>query len=283
MTTAAATEIPDALPHGRLFRLNAACGDLAPVLVSHGTFSDFTTCLPVAEFFARAGHPTFILEWRGRDVGRGNRLGFTYWDLAEDEFRAACDHIFTHLNRPCHIVAHSGGGLAAALMLADQADARAKVGSLAMLATQSTHLGALPLRARLSIAAITHLARLPGYWPKSLMKLGPTNENAPLKVQWHGWNRRGVITCRDGTDLFDKLASVTTPALAIAGKADLVIAPQQGCRALLEAFSGPKSFIHAGKSEGFSEEFDHSRLWKSRAAERDLWPLIGQWITTHTG
>ena len=269
-------------PHGGLFRLSLGRADLEPVLITHGTFSNRTTCLPIAMFFANLGNPTYVLEWRGRDVGPLKSRRFTYWDLADDELTHATRHVSDQHSKPVHLVAHSGGGLAASLMLACDRQSLKNTASVTMLATQSTHLASLPLMARWKTAALVHAARIPGYWPRRLLKLGPTNESAYLKVQWHLWNKTGRILCRDGGDLFGQLANCKTPALAVAGKADTFIAPAAGCEALLNAYGGPKRFVLAGQSEGFSEDFNHSRLWKSRAAEQDLWPQIASWIASHS-
>lgn len=249
---------------GRLLYL-ASEGRKPPVLLTHGTFSDAETCMPLAGFLAQAGHPVYVIEWRGRH-GRPGR--FDFHDLAEGEITFA----LAYLSEPVHLLAHSGGGLAMALAICDPAF-RNKVRSLTMLATQGTHLTEARRLPYLGIRALERFGRLRGHWPARLLGLGSSNESAALLSQWLAFNRARRITDRNGRDIFPRLAELDLPVLALAGAADNIIARPEGCFALVHAF-GPRAQTHLCAVDTDSEDFTHARLFKSRAAAAHVWPRI---------
>lgn len=251
---------------GRLYRLQPA-GEGAPVLIAHGTFSTAETCLPIAQFFAARGRPVYVVEWRNRDGAPG---AFDAHDLAEVEIASA----LRQMPAPAHLVAHSGGGLAMSFAMLDP-ELRRRTRSLTLLASQGTHLRDTGPRIYHSTRAIAWACQKRGYWPSRLFGLGPCNETAMLLSQWVRFNRQQRITTREGQDLFELLPALSLPVLGIAGVADTRIAPPSGCKALAEAF-GPTGQFHLAAAQSDGEDFTHSRLFRSRAATRLLWPRIAQ-------
>lgn len=86
--------------------------------LTHGAFSDRRACMPLARHFAQLGRTVYIVEWRGRRRGPGE--GFGYADVALNEIAAAASFVAEEAGTPAHWLAHSGGGLMAALMLAER-------------------------------------------------------------------------------------------------------------------------------------------------------------------
>ncbi|MEP4194505.1 MAG: alpha/beta fold hydrolase [Aliishimia sp.] len=263
--------IPDFAGPGQLYGLNVDA-KATPVLITHGTFSTAQTCAPLAEFFARAGHPTYVIEWRNRQKRPGR---FDYDDLAEGEITAAVNA----MPRPAHLVAHSGGGLAMLLGLRD-VRLRAKTLSLTTLGTQATHLHTAPLKDYLYIKAMGHVGRILGYWPTSVLGLGPCDETAGILDHWLRFNAMGKFTARDGVDMFAEMASWNLPALVLSGAADTVIAPVQGCQALASALGGQAEF-HLCSAATDGEDYTHSRLLRSRSAVQYVWPRILAFWAAH--
>lgn len=251
---------------GQLYKVVCdAAPDRKPVLLTHGTFSNAHTMLPLGAAIADAGHPVWIIEWRGRSGAPG---AFDFYDLAEVEIPNA----LAAMPEPAHLVAHSGGGLAMCFALLDQT-VRTQVRSLTMLATQGTHLADAPLLPYLGTRAMDVLGRVLGRWPRALTRIGPSDETAKLLSQWVAFNRARRIQSRNGVDLFDQLSDLDLPVFALAGAADLTIARPDGCRELAAAF-GPYSLFHLCASSTDGEDFTHSRLIRSRAAARYVWPRI---------
>ena len=118
-----------------------------------------------------------------------------------------------------------------------------------------------------------------GYTPGRALRLGPENEPKGILRQWMRWNRSGRWTGTDGFEYLDALKAIDVPTLCFAGAGDRYIAPVRGCRRLYEALSGQdKTWILCARSAGFSEDFDHTRIVASRAAQREVWPRINEWL-----
>lgn len=236
----------------------------APVLLTHGTFSTAETCEPLAHVLAEE-RDVYIIEWRGRGRAPGH---FDFHDLAEGEVTQALRHI----GKPVHLVAHSGGGLALCFALLNP-DNRALTRSLTTIATQATHLTEAPLINYASIRGMEILGRVLGRWPARVTGLGPSDESAALLSQWVAFNRSRRASTRDGRDLYNLLAGLEIPALVMAGAADLTIARPDGCRTLAQAF-GDTAQYHLCSQDTDGEDFTHTRLIRSRAAARSVWPRI---------
>lgn len=264
-------EISDYRGPGRLLRLSGDDTAGAPVLMTHGTYSNADTMQPLAQFLHALGRKVFIIEWRDR----GGRPGeFDFHDLAEDEISKAV----LHLNEPVHLLAHSGGGMSLCFAQ-ENPGIRALTKSLTLIATQGTHLSDAPGMAYPLIRAMGRVSRLLGYWPKRFPGLGPCDESARLVCQWIEFNKARKISTRSGADLFDQLQSLMLPVLALAGAADVAVARPEGCKALADAF-GTTSQFHVCAKDSDGEDFTHSRLIRSRAAARSVWPRIATFIET---
>ncbi|MCR8825349.1 alpha/beta hydrolase [Pseudosulfitobacter koreensis] len=268
-------EVTDYTGKGRLLRVSGGRG--APVLISHGTFSTAETCLPLAQQIG-AGRPTYIIEWRGRDIGPGRVQAFDYTALGDGEMAQAIAYV-SQRHGPVHLVAHSGGGLAMALALARH-DLRAQVRSLCVMGAQATRFYDAPWRFRMTMLAVALVGRRRGYWPVRLINIGPCNEASGIMDEWLRWNRVRVIADDTGP-LAPRLAALHLPTLVLAGGGDRLIAPVEGCRDFAQMF-GPRAQLElCGTATGYSENFNHARMIRSRAAATGLWPRIADWLADH--
>jgi oxygen-independent coproporphyrinogen-3 oxidase len=122
-----------------------------------------------------------------------------------------------------------------------------------------------------------------GYSPGRAFGVGPEDEPKGILSQWYRWNRTRRWTGWDGFDYLAALGDLTVPTLCLAGAGDRWIAPAPGCRRLFDALgSRDKEWILCAKSEGFSEDFGHARIIASRAAQREVWPRIRDWLVART-
>jgi oxygen-independent coproporphyrinogen-3 oxidase len=266
---------------GQLWRLDGAQLDGAPVLITHGTFSNADTCVPMAQFFGKTT-PTYVIEWRGRDQNRGKLTDFDYYDLAEGEMVEALAYISQcHPKDGVHVVAHSGGGLAMILALLHAPQAARLIRSMTLLGAQATHSHLAGKRVQMFMAAMGFVGRRLGYWPAKYIRLGPCSEAQGIMDNWRHWNKHRMFTDRKGRDVLPLLSQVAVSTLVLAGKADTVIAPMQGCRAIADGFGDYAKFEQCGRAQGYSEDFNHARLIRSRAAATSLWPRIAEWMAQH--
>ena len=55
--------------------------------------------------------------------------------------------------------------------------------------------------------------------------------------------------------------------------------PAWACEKLLKQFGSPLSeFLCLGKKHGFSGDFGHVEMLVSKESQREVWPLIEQWL-----
>lgn len=281
MTAHDLIKVDDWTGPGQLWRLKSASMIGTPVLITHGTFSNADTCLPMAQFFGQSA-PTYVIEWRARDLKRGNVTRFDYHDLAEGEMCAAItDLALRYPDKGVHIVAHSGGGLAMVLACLHVPEVTKMVRSMTLLGAQATHSHLAPKRVQMFMKVMGYLGTWLGYWPARYVRLGPCSEANGIMKNWAQWNRSRQFSDRLGRDVIPQLAGVKVPTLVLAGAADTFIAPSEGCREIANGFGPNATFEICGRAQGYSEDFNHARLIRSRAAAASLWPRIAEWMAQH--
>jgi oxygen-independent coproporphyrinogen-3 oxidase len=261
-----------------LTRVAGTNGTGDPVVLTHGTFSNATICARLAEYLAGHRFDCWILELRGHGASQREILHPSFEAFGLLDVPAALEAIHTHTGQRVFLLGHSGGGLAYLMHLVREPPARAGVKGLVLLASQATEACAT-LRGRLLVAFGRLTDRVPGYTPGRALGLGPEDEPRGVLTQWYRWNRTRRWTGQDGMDYLAALGDLSMPALSIAGAGDWFIAPPAGCRRVHDALGGSdKTWVHASRAEGFSEDFGHARLIASRGAQREIWPRIRDWL-----
>lgn len=254
-----------------------------PLVLTHGTFSNGRTCERLAGYLAGHGFDCWVLELRGRGESRHTLRNPTFEDFGVFDVPPALEAVRTHTGQKrLFLVGHSGGGLAFLMHLARIPAARERAAGLVMLASQATEAGTT-LGGRLMLRAGRMAERLLGYTPGRAVGLGPENEPEGILRQWFDWNRTRQWTGYDGFDYLDALPQVDVPILCLAGAGDRYIAPARGCRRVFEALGArDKEWLLCGRSSGFSENYGHARLIASRAARREIWPRIRDWLASRS-
>ncbi|MPS92270.1 alpha/beta fold hydrolase [Comamonas sp.] len=251
----------------------------AAVALTHGTFSSASSCERLGRFLAAQGFGVWLFDWRGHGLNPSASHDYDLETVAEQDIDGALQEILRQeQGRPITFIGHSGGGIAAAIWAARQPErAHAHLTGLVLLAAQATH-AAGTLSARIAIHGYRAWIRR-RQWLAASSMVGPERESARLMRQWCQWNLGRSLLGHDGTDYLGSLAQVRIPVLALAGSADRVIAPWQGCKALARAFGGPDVEFHlCGKAAGYVEDYSHSRLLMAGNAQSDVFPRIAQWI-----
>lgn len=254
-----------------------------PVVLTHGTFSNGRTCGRLAGYLAGHGFDCWVLELRGRGESQLTIRKPTFEDFGLFDVPPALEVVRTHTGRRrLLLVGHSGGGLAFLMHLARVPAAQARVAGLVMLASQATEAGTT-LGGRLMLGAGRMAEALLGYTPGRALGLGPENEAKGILRQWFEWNRTRRWTGYDGFDYLDALPEVDIPTLCLAGVGDRYIAPVRGVRRVFDTLGArDKEWMLCGKSAGFSEDYGHARVIASRAAEREIWPRIRDWLVARS-
>ncbi len=232
----------------------------------------------MGEYLAESGLDVWLYEWsnHGLSSDPGLPLSADFHALhevpavvEEVKRRTGSDQVFW--------VAHSGGGFLPHMYLARSPDSAGDFRGIVALGSQTTAAGDT-LLGRLRILILALGCHLFGNAPGHRVGLGPEPESKGFMLQWARWNWSKNWAGLDRWDYHEGLRQVSVPMLAIAGGNDWV-APSRGCRALYESIAHPASqFVLAGKEQGFSEDYNHSRLALSRSAQREIWPLVLRWM-----
>jgi oxygen-independent coproporphyrinogen-3 oxidase len=255
----------------------------APVLLTHGTFSNGNVCTRLAAYLATAGFPCWVLELRGHGASGGRERRANFEDFGCLDVPAAIEVVRQRAGTErVFLVGHSGGGLAFLMYLARNSREAARTWGIVTLAAQATGAG-IGWQGMVTISMIAAANNLGGRARRRLLRLGPEPEFRGVLNQWFAWNLRRRWHGRDGLDYLTALRAVTTPALCFAGAGDRYIAPIDGCRQLFVALgSSDKNFVICGRAEGFAEDYDHARIVASRGSRQEIWPRILAWLQDRT-
>ncbi|WP_205746258.1 alpha/beta fold hydrolase [Dyella amyloliquefaciens] len=252
----------------------------APVVLTHGTFSNHRTCMALAEYLARRGFACWVFDWRGHGFSAKAPTSYTFDTVAREDVEAVINAVGAKSGmQRIYWVGHSGGGLVAAMWMArNPVRAASEFGGLVLLASQAT-AAALTWRNRILVQVMTGWIACGGRLPGWLLRVGPEGEERRLMQQWCRWSLSRTFTGEDGFDYQRALGLVKVPVLALAGSGDTFIAPAQGCATLVSGFAGTDhTYRLCGRDQGFREDYTHDRLILSRNAARETWPLVEQWL-----
>ncbi len=260
----------------------AGSASKAGVILAHGTFSNYRTCGGLARYLAEQGHDCWLLDFEGHGCSDKVLPPADFEAMFLSGAIAALDHIAETTEGKIHWVGHSGGGLAALMALARRPELTERMHSLVMLGSQASDAGH-SLSHRTVLRLFLLLTRMLGFVPAQVLRLGPENELAEVMLQWYRWNLRARWQGAGGFDYARALQEhgtmVALPVLAMAGTGDRFIAPPEACRTLHGLLPGTANvWQECGVDQGFVEDFTHSRLISSRAAARQIWPRIADWL-----
>jgi pimeloyl-ACP methyl ester carboxylesterase len=260
-----------------------------PVILLHGSFSNrrfwySPKGIGLGAFLARAGFDVWIPEMRGHGLSarneayRHNRVA----DYARYDLPAIAAFVCEQSGQRPHWIGHSLGGTTLAAALGGHYIGAEQAASAALFGSQITRrywpLKVPPLQwsTRLLLKRFEHVSG-----PR--FKRGPEDEPMGIvleSMRWHGlFGRFG-----DGKDdWWSGLRQVQVPLLCVAGAGDDQD-PEWACRELFEQFgSEHKAFFCLGREQGFSENFGHVQMLVSKAAQREVWPWVADWLNRRIG
>lgn len=248
------------------------------ILLIHGTFSNRKAFTGITECLVKNGYRCWVLEWRGHGESGDTQHLYDMETVARFDIPAAFNFLAEKGITTFDCITHSGGGIALTIFLTENDDAQKSVNSITMFACQA--FGSVQRkRNHVKVFLGKNISRLLGFVPGKFAGVKDENESYFMMQQWFDWNLSGRFISRDGTNIGAKMPNVKTPIFAIAAEGDRHIAPPSGCKAFMDCFQNPGNrFLECGTSHGFSEDFNHSRILQSRNAEREVWPLLLDWV-----
>ena len=248
------------------------------VLLIHGTFSDRNIFWGLKDYLATQGYGCWLLEWRGHGESARAKEKYDMEVVGREDIKGAMDYLAGKGIQRLHCITHSGGGIALTIFLIENPEAHDIVNSITMFACQS--FGAnTGWKNYMSILVGKYISKALGYTPAKLAASNQENETYHMMQQWFDWNLSGRFLSRGGKDYRAFMPSLRMPIFSICAQGDRFIAPPSGCRLFIDAFENERnSFLVCGQETGFNENFNHSRVVLSRDAEKQIWPLVLDWI-----
>lgn len=268
----------------RLGRADTPGSRGVPVILLHGSFTNrrfwfSPKGIGFGAYLARAGFDVWIPEMRGHGLSprnptyRKNRV----LDYARYDLPAIADFVMEQTGQAPHWMGHSLGGVVLAAAAGGGYLEQRSAASLTLLGAQVSRVY-LPLKLPLVewsghffLSCMPHL---------SGTRLGRGPEDEPIGVardalRWYGlFGRFGSGT----ENWWQGLATVRIPVLAVSAEGDRQD-PPAACERLLRQFgSATREHLCLGPRNGFSSPFGHVEMLISKAAQREVWPRLTDWL-----
>ena len=268
----------------RLGRADAPGARGVPVIMLHGSFTNrrfwfSPKGIGFGAHLARAGFDIWIPEMRGHGLSprnasyRHNRVA----DYARYDLPAIAEFVMEQTGQAPHWMGHSLGGVVLAAAAGGGYLEQRNASSLTLLGSQVSRVY-LPLKlppvewsGHLLLSCMSHL---------SGVRLGQGPEDEPIGVarealRWHGlFGRFGA----GPENWWQGLATVRIPVLAVSAEGDRQD-PPAACERLLRQFgSACREHLCLGPLNGFSSPFGHVEMLISKTAQREVWPVLTDWL-----
>lgn len=258
---------------------------LPPLILAHGVFVNRNIWLSargkgMAAWLARLGLDVWLLEVRehGRAFicgPRRSKVGFD--DLVDQDVRVAIETVreLTGAKR-LFWVGHSHGGILIDAFLGKYHEANPMLAGIVTLGTQTTGQNKT-WRQRGRLISIPVIVSMLGYFPSRRLRLGPEDEFGRVMMEWFWWNWRQKWINNE-FDYQSSLRNITAPLLCLVGVSDDMANPE-GCERIFNRVgSSDKTFRVLGRRYSNRADYDHSSIIIGPDAEREVWPMIVQWI-----
>ncbi len=271
----------------------------SPVICFHGAFSSGRVFYSkdghkgFAPNLAKTGYEVFIPDNRGHglstpQVNEATEYGMHEYIIEDFPF------IFENVKRITskerfHVVAHSDGGLLLLSFLARFPDWCEKISSITLLGTKRS-IQVRSIKKFFAIDLVWYLlcplvVKSAGYLPAVKFKIGSDNDTKNFTLQRMEWLKGNSWV--DPIDEFDYQAAwnngVKPPILAYAAINDPYHGNREDVRKFLEelGYSGNNLKI-LGRSSGYGADYDHISMLTHRAAMKDHFPEIFEWIKNNS-
>lgn len=259
-----------------------------PVVLVHGSFSNrrfwySPKAIGLGPYLAREGFDVWIAEMRGHGLSPRNDdyIHNNVTQYARYDLPAIAGFIEEQTGQLGHWLGHSLGGVVLAAALGGGYLPTAKLASVALFGSQVSHAH-WSLRIPPVQWVMRAVLKRYGYVSGRRFKRGPEDEPAGVARETLRWLGLFGRFSEPGNDWWQGLSTIELPVLAVAAQNDPED-PAHGCRKLLAQFSQAKRhFLLLSKQGGFSTDFGHIEMLVSKAAQREVWPLVAYWLSHQT-
>ncbi|EAQ41622.1 alpha/beta fold hydrolase [Polaribacter sp. MED152] len=249
----------------------------------HGTFSDKDFFNGFTDYFLNLGYTCWALDWRNHGASKKTNKKFKITTIGKYDVTAAFRYLTATENiNKLHCVAHSGGGIAITVCLVHHPEFKKFIKSITLFGVQAfgANTGILQ-NIKLRVAKL--FSKLIGKVPAKLAGSKNNDETYFTMKQWFNWNIYRQFKDSNHFDYEPEMKEIKIPIISFCAKGDDFIAPKEGCQLFLDAFQNPKNeLVYCAKELGNLEDYNHSRILKSRNSMKELWPKAAAWMQTHS-
>jgi pimeloyl-ACP methyl ester carboxylesterase len=257
-----------------------------PIVLVHGSFTNRRFWISaqgvgLARYLVEAGFDVWLMEMRGHGLSPRN---LDYKDnslehYAVSDVPAINEFVIEKTGLKPVWLGHSLGGVLIATAIAAETLPEDQIAAIALLGTQVVRR-----RWFLQIPLITSMGKLWFTLKPELdgrkLKIGPENEPAGIAKEYLRWlGLLGRWRFNEGkASLLAKWQNMDVPMLAMVGKNDQSD-PAEYCERFYDLCgSNNKVFKLLSKDEGFSRDFGHVDMIVSKAAAKEVWPELLNWL-----
>lgn len=248
------------------------------ILLTHGTFSSKNVMQRIVKYLVSNGFTCWTFEWRNHGTSSKSKKKFDFETIGQEDFRL----VFKYLFGKCQIqslncITHSGGGICLTIALAEYPHLQDKISSISLFACQAFGAGH-NRKNYIKIWLGKNISKLLGYTPAKKLG-GEQSEPYSFMKQWFHWNLTRTFIGKSGVNYMHQMKNIKTPVLSVCGGGDTYIAPFEGCKMYFSQFQNAENkIIHCSKAQGFTEDFNHTRVIYSSNAVREIYPKVLSWI-----
>ncbi len=219
------------------------------------------------------------MEWRNHGRSSKSKKNFNFETIAKYDLDSTFDFLFRVQKIPnVDCLVHSGGGIALIMLLINREVYRPRINSITLFGVQAFGAGTI-IKNRLKIFVSKYISALLGAIPAKMVGSTEHSESYYTMRQWFDWNLRHNFVGNDGFDYRSKMDEIKIPILSICAKGDRFIAPKIGCEMFLNAFENRDNrLLYCSKENGNLENYNHSRILKSKSSKKEIWPIVERWI-----
>nr|WP_298781408.1 alpha/beta fold hydrolase [uncultured Polaribacter sp.] len=246
---------------------------------THGTFSNRKVCDGIALFLTEKGFTCWIMEWRNHGKSSKAKQKFNFETIAKYDISSTFNFLFNTIKlKSLDCITHSAGGIVLTMFLINNPNYNSKINSITLFGVQA--FGASKnLRNKIKILISKYLTATLGKVPSKSAGSTEHGESYYTMKQWFDWNLKKNFIGENGFDYLKMMNTIKTPILSICAKGDNFIAPKEGCQKFIDAFENEQNkLIFFSKENGNLEDYNHSRIIKSKNSKKEIWPIVEKWI-----
>jgi len=259
---------------------------LGPVVLVHGSFSNrgfwiTRNGIGMARYLLEQGYDVWLMEHRGHGITPRNKdyLNNSVERYVLYDVPAVNEFIQEKTDKKPFWLGHSLGGVMIAAAVAAELLTLENSRGMVLFGTQTIRRPWylwIPLVATLMRLKVSRKGELDG----RQLRIGPENEPAGVIKEFisqNSWFSSWQLKSKALKLIPAWQKANGLPLLAVAGAIDKSDSAQ-ACIKFANKYGGDKDILLLGKTEGFERDYGHVDMVVSKAAAKEVWPKISEWL-----